>query len=195
MRTAIVACVLACVGIPAVAQEGERSPTTVEAGIPDPATVAVPVITGGRDERVVRDGWKHFYFWRADTTFAEAYGDFADCYRFLPVADADDTLPTFVAWQGPESVNETEVLIGSNYGLLGPLVAAGLSELVSGPIDRRASQSRMRRCMEPRGYLRFPATEEDWQAITDNYSINSLAVSAALASGPRPDAEPVRGDR
>ena len=191
MRTAIVAYVLACVGVPALAQDVEHLPTAVESGIPDPTTVAVPVITGGRDERVIRDGWKHFYFWRADTTYEQAYADFADRYRFLPVPDANIMVPTFVAWQGDESLDAVEPSYSNSYGIVGAAIGA----MVAGPIARRASQSRMRRCLEPRGYLRFPVREETWEVIIDDYSRASIAVGARIASGPRPDAEPVSEDR
>lgn len=66
--------------------------------LPDPASVSVPTITDGRDPKIVADGWKYFYFWRADTTYAEAYRDIADCYRFLPVANADFSVPAFAPW-------------------------------------------------------------------------------------------------
>jgi hypothetical protein len=163
--------------------------------IPDPATVEVPEITGGREENVVKDGWKHFYFWRADTTFEQAYADFADCYRFLPVPGSSLEVNRFVAWQGPDA--QRHVVPYENYqqGLVGVVVYAALGALVDGPLERRATQSRMRRCLEPRGYQRFPVPEETWEKIDDGYSMASIAVKAKLASGPHPDAEPLPEDR
>lgn len=167
------------------------SPALAQDGPLDPATVAVPDVSGGRDSDVVRNGWKFFYFWRPDTTYEQAYADFADCYQFLPVAGGDALLPMFIAWQGREALDEMPSGAGNQYGIVG----AALGALVAGPIARRASQSRMRRCMEPRGYQRFPAREEAWEAIVDGYSQESIAVSAVLASGPRPDADPLPEDR
>lgn len=169
----------------------QDAPSPAAAVVPDPATIAVPQITGGRDEGVVRNGWKYFYFWRADTTFEQAYADFADCYRFLPVPGTDLTVPTFVAWRGAEGLDKAEPNYNPQYGLMGAAIAA----MVAGPIERRASQSRMRRCMEPRGYQRFPVSEETWEQIVDGYSPGSIAVSARLASGPHPDADPLPEDR
>ena len=78
-------------------------------------------------------------------------------------------------------------VVVNNYGLVGTVIGG----MVAGPIERRFRQSRMRRCMEPRGYERFPATEATWEEIIDNYSPGSIAVQAKLASGPRPDADPL----
>ncbi len=180
MRRSCYLALAALMAFPAYAQDAP----------PDPATIMVPDMSGGRDPDVVRNGWKYFYFWRADTTYEQAFADFADCYRFLPVAGGDALLPMFIAWQGEEALNEKPAG-GNQYGIVG----AALGALVAGPIARRASQSRMRRCMEPRGYQRFPATKESWEAIIDGYSQESVSVSAVLASGPRPDADPLPVDR
>jgi hypothetical protein len=154
---------------------------------PDPATVEVPAITGGRDPDVVKDGWKYFYFWRPNTSFEQAYADFSDCYRFLPVPGGDAMLPRFVAWREAEARPAVAPNYYSPYGLVGAAIGA----LIAGPIERRASQSRMRRCLEPRGYLRFPAPQPVWEKILDGYSPRSIAVQAKLASGPHPDADPL----
>ncbi|WP_163284184.1 hypothetical protein, partial [Enterobacter hormaechei] len=39
--------------------------------VPDPAAIQIPDLSGGRDPAVVSNGWKYFYYWRADTSFAE----------------------------------------------------------------------------------------------------------------------------
>jgi hypothetical protein len=154
---------------------------------PDPATVEVPSITGGRDPDVVKDGWKYFYFWRPNTSFEQAYADFADCYRFLPVPGGDAMLPRFVPWRQAEARRAAVPNSYTAYGLMGAAIGA----LIAGPIERRASQSRMRRCLEPRGYQRFPAPQPVWEKILDGYSQPSIAVQAKLASGRHPDADPL----
>ena len=183
-------CILGfCVATPgsALAEENQVGPQAM----PDADTIEVPVITGGRDAKIVKNGWKYFYFWRPDTSFAQAYADIADCYRFLSVTNANPSLPAFANWQGAQDTNLATNGGTSQYGLVG----AALGAMVDGPIIRRASQSRMRRCLEPRGYQRFPADKETWERIVDGYSQASIAVKAKIASGPRPDAEPLPEDR
>ncbi|WP_152616336.1 hypothetical protein [Sphingomonas sp. ERG5] len=153
---------------------------------PDANLVAAPSVPDGRDPKVVADGWKFFYFWRANTSFAQAYADLTECYRFLPVSNAEVGLPAFVPWTSVTGVRIHE----PNY-LAGSLVSDIIGAMVAGPLDRRMKQSRMRRCMEPRGYQRFPAPEKVWVTIIDNYSHGSIAVQAKLASREKPDAEPV----
>ena len=155
--------------------------------IPDRDTIIVPTIIGGRDAKVVKDGWKYFYFYRPDTSYEEAYADLAECYRFLPVANTDSSLPMHVAWNdAPEATRESGAT-GSTYGLVG----AGIGALVAGPIERRSFQSRMRRCMEPRGYDRYPLTREVWEQVIDDYSQRSIAVQAKIVATGQPDAKPL----
>ena len=150
-------------------------------GPPDPATIELPDMAPTRDQHVIADGWRHFYFHKAGVSFAEAYADFADCYRFLPVQGASPALPAFAPWS--ESAGARVVPRSLPWGLMG----AAILDIVSGPIDRRDRQSRMRRCMEPRGYVRYPIREEVWRQLIDNYSVRSLALQAKAASGPVPN--------
>jgi hypothetical protein len=154
---------------------------------PDPATVTLPDMTPTRDPDVIRDGWRHFYFHKAGVSYAEAYADFADCYRYLPVSMANADLPAFVPWSETPGVS-----LNAAYNPWG-MVGAVMISFIMGPLDRRARQSRMRRCMEPRGYVRYPVSEEVWEALIDNYSEQSIARQARAASGPTPGVEPVTG--
>jgi len=156
------------------------------AATPDPAQVVVPKIEGGRDKKVVRNGQKYFYFWRADTSFEKAYADLADCYRFVPIAEGNAALlPMFIVWKGtPEDRDDTSPAV-NNYGLTGLLLGA----LLGGSGLERAKQSRLHRCLGPRGYQRFPLPKKTWQLINDGFSVKSIAVRAKIASGPKPDAD------
>jgi len=127
------------------------------------------------------------YFHRAGVSYAEAYADFRDCYRFLPVRDAlYGYVPGFRLWTRRNAVGPYQPP-PNNYGLVGGVILA----MIAGPLDRRDRQSRMRRCMEPRGYVRYPLREEIWRQLIDNYSPRSIAMQALAASGPAPDLPPV----
>lgn len=149
---------------------------------PDPATVTLPDMTPTRDRDVIEDGWKHFYFHKAGVSYAEAYADFAECYRFLPVPGMTNLLPAFVPW-GEPLVLRPRPPAPNQYGLIGAAIGA----MVAGPIERRAHQARLRRCLEPRGYVRYPLDEDRWERLIDNYSEASIARQALAASGPTPD--------
>jgi hypothetical protein len=173
-------------GALAAALGGAASPAFAQADAPpDPSSITLPDMTPTRDRRVIADGWKHFYFHKAGVTYAEAYADFAECYRFLPRGALLAGLPMFAPWR--ETPGGVEFRPTNNYGLVGMAIAA----LVQGPLERRHRQSRMRRCMEPRGYVRYPLAEDAWRRLIDGYSRGSIALQALAASGPTPDLEPV----
>lgn len=155
----------------------------------DTTTIVLPDLTGGRDADVVRNGWKYFYFWRADTSFEEALADFTECYRFLPVGSTHPGTPMFAPWEGrPAAEAYTPI---PAYGLVGVAIGA----IIAGPLERRARQSRLRRCMEPRGYQRYPLQERRWEVLTDNFSAASITMQAKAASGAAPDGLPLPEDR
>jgi hypothetical protein len=152
---------------------------------PDPGTLELPDLTPPRDPKVIEDGWKYFYFHKAGITYAEAYQDFSECYRYLPVAGASPLLPMFAPWHETPGV---QVIPPSyNFGLIG----MGIAALVMGPIERRAHQAPLRRCLETRGYVRYPLAENVWRQLIDNYSVRSIALQAKAASLPAPDSQPV----
>lgn len=149
---------------------------------PDPATVTMPDMTPTTDPDVIEDGWKYFYFHRAGVGYAEAYADFAECYRFLPPPAVAGSLPAFTPWSEP--LVPRPFVPGPNpYGIIG----VGIAALVAGPIERRAFQTRMRRCMETRGYVRYPLRKSAWEQLIEDYSDDSIARQAIAASGPTPN--------
>jgi hypothetical protein len=152
---------------------------------PDPSTIQLPDMTPTRDPRVIADGWRHFYFHKAGVAYEEAYRDFRDCYRFLPVPGTSGEFPGFIPWR--ERPGMVSVQRFNNAGLVGLVIGS----LVAGPIERRDRQMRMRRCLEPRGYVRYPLAEEAWRRLIDDYSPRSISLQAMAASGPAPDRAPV----
>ena len=161
--------------------------STAVAQPPDPVSVVVPNLQGASNPEVQRQGWKHFFFYKDGVSYTQAYSDLADCYQFLggssPVGP--QSLPQFgarsrLSSNGPAAQSST-----SNYGLVG----VGIEQLVMGPMQRRLPQSRLRRCMEPRGYVRYAIDESTWKLLVDGYSQRSIAIQAKVASGPRPAAK------
>jgi len=153
---------------------------------PDPATITVPTLHNQRDSKVFDQGWKYFYFHRVGVSYEEAYADLLDCYRFLSLSQSWTVLPSFAPWSTRVNPNGYQPM-PMYEGLLIDAIAPALQATQ----NRRARQSRLRRCLEPRGYLRYPLTETDWKLVVADFSPTALAVQAKLASGPIPDAEPL----
>jgi hypothetical protein len=113
-------------------------------------------------------------------TYEIAYSDISECYRFLqPAGWANVSLRRFVPWQssvGTQTINQGF----SPYGLVGELIGAA----VEGTLLRRDRQSKMRRCMETRGYTRYGVAEEIWENVTKLPAEQSIAIQAKIASGP-----------
>jgi hypothetical protein len=151
-------------------------------GPPDPATIDMPDMTPSRE--AIPDGWKYFYFQKPGVTYADAYADFSECYLFLPSYGLSfERLPMFVSWAEPIEGPRRPPQPPSIYGLAGDVVLA----IVSGPLVRRDRIARMRRCMETRGYVRYPLREEIWRQLVDDYSPRTIAMQALAASRPAPD--------
>lgn len=152
---------------------------------PAPESVTLPDMSSSSDPAIAGDGWKYFYFHKQGVSYDHAYADFNECYRFLPSPGASPALPMFAPWR--EKPGSRPITATPAYGLVGSIIGG----MVAGPIERRARQSRMRRCLEPRGYVRYPLAKDSWEKLIDNYSERSIAMQAKAASGPRPNAEVV----
>lgn len=144
------------------------------------------VFANQRDPKVVSDGWKHFYFHRPKTTYDEAMADLSECYQLAELPDSWGMVPTFVDWNhrpNPVKSAPNPMISGILPALIGPAIIRTQ--------NRRAMQSRLRRCMEPRGYQRYPLSEVDWHWLIADFSPATLPRQARLMSGPAPDAAPL----
>ncbi len=153
--------------------------------IPDPATIRVPDLSHSSYPEVVANGWKYFFFRREGVTFAEAYRDITDCQNFLWQSNFSVfSLPRFVAWTEP--TGRTTGLPDPDFsqGLLKSAVTSAITAMVEGTLERRDRQSKMRRCMETRGYIRYSVAEETWESVTALPRREAAAVQARIASGP-----------
>lgn len=151
------------------------------AGIPDRNQVRVPDMSGSGSSKSISDSWKYFYFYKTGVSYENAYADFADCYRYLATtAEPNVSLPAFVAW--PAQPTEVRRPQAGGYGVVGNLLIDAFAD----PLRQRAQQVRMRRCLEPKGYKRFPIEKLVWEQLIDRYSEASIATQAKLASGDRP---------
>lgn len=169
--------------MPAAADEmGSKS-----AALPDPATIVVPDLSGSGSAEVVENGWKYFFFRQDGVSFADAHADLAFCYRYMGNSNWGTVgMPRFVPWQEApvDRTKDINAPVNSNYGLLGYAVGAVISGMIEGTLVRRDRQSKMRRCMETRGYVRYGVAEEIWENVIAMEPADAIAVQAKIASGP-----------
>jgi hypothetical protein len=148
---------------------------------PSPETILVPDVYSKPDEKVMKESNKFFFFYRTNTSFEQAFTDLHFCTQFTRATDPL-LLPAFVPWgeKGQRPVREP----GPNpYGLVGELIVELLKSDVAGEYINK-----MRRCMEPRGYIRYPMTETSWKEVhPKNGEQQSLFMQAKLASGKEPE--------
>jgi len=181
---------------PAAYSQADPAQDTAKPGIPSVDSIAIPDLSSASDPKVRKQGWKYFFFHKKGVSFEEAAADFAECYRFLPTFAGGGELPKFIPWGKPVISGEGKPpspfdSFTPTYGLVGVAIAA----VIDGPLTRRAYQSRMRRCMEPRGYDRYPLAKDKWQELSGGYSANSIFVKAKVASSPVPDTQPLETSR
>lgn len=148
---------------------------------PDPASITVPDLSHSGEPNVVANGWKYFFFHKEGVTFTQAHGDISECFGFLRKSNWYDVmLPRFVPWRRPNPAIRKATYEPGYYGLVGDLIAG----MVEGTLVRRDLQSKMRRCMETRGYSRYGVAEEVWENVIALPPEQAIAIEAKIASGP-----------
>lgn len=151
--------------------------------LPDPATITVPIIPAPADPKVREEGYKFFYFHKPSVSFAEAYADLAECQGLIAgtIFGTGGLLPGFRPWV--ETPRPPQ-----GYG---PGASSLLGSILIPKFERGQRNNKLRRCMEPRGYVRYPLPEAIWDQLNDDKNERALLMQAKLASGPAPQDEKV----
>lgn len=126
------------------------------------------------------DERKFFLFHKAGVTAEQAENDLRFCWRYLAMGE-QRKLPSFVAW-GTDEAAPTAAVNSGQFGLIGVAIGG----IVAGPLERRRRQSRMFRCMVPRGYARYRTSEALWKQLNTGDSERSIRLQARIAAGPTP---------
>jgi hypothetical protein len=126
------------------------------------------------------DERKYFVFHKPGVTVEQATSDLGFCWRFLPHG-FQRPIPSFVPWQRSDGVRKAPNTIGP-YGLVGDIIGG----IVAGPLERSMRQSRMFRCMVPRGYARYRTSEALWKEINMGDAAQAIRIQALIAAGPVP---------
>jgi hypothetical protein len=132
-------------------------------------------------EKELGDARKYVVFHKAGVSAEQAEADLTFCYAFLPHG-ASRVAPDFVAW-GEEAATPKMSYGGGNYGLVG----MGIAAIIDGPLERSIRQSRLYRCMVPRGYARYRTSEAIWKSLNDDADTPAqIRIQAMIAAGPTP---------
>ena len=160
---------LACPG--AVFAQAASPPPASEGALPD---LAVPADKFG-DER------KYIVFHKPGVTVEQATADLSFCWRFLPHG-VSRASPSFVPWRQNDATRQVSY-DGGNFGLVGFAIAA----IIAGPLERSIRQSRLYRCMVPRGYARYRTSEDVWKLLNEGDDVpGAIRLQARIAAGPVP---------
>jgi hypothetical protein len=147
--------------------------------LPDPASITAPDI-GTNDPNVLAKGYKFFVFYNSAVDFATAYADISQCRSFLP-AGLGRALPGFIPWVAAQPP-ATPTYTPSRLGLIGDLMVTAIEPKV----DRGRNNTILHRCMETRGYVRYPVSEAVWNALNDPKNAQLVAMQAKIAAGAKP---------
>ena len=126
-------------------------PGLAQQTIPSETAIAIPDLHIADSD--LGDERKFFVFHKVGVSFAEARADIGFCSRFI-LRGQQRFLPDFVAWKQVDPANPIPNQL--NYGLVGEVIMA----IIAPAIDRSVRQTRMMRCMLPRGYARYRATPD-----------------------------------
>jgi hypothetical protein len=159
--------------VPAVAQAPAPA---AGAGLPD---LTVPVGNYG-------DPRKYFLLHKPGVTVEQAEADLSFCWRFLP-RGVERSAPGFVPWGKTDAPRPSAPAVNA-YGLVG----VGIAAIVAGPINRSLRQSRIFRCMVPRGYARYRTSEAFWHQLNSDDAVQSVHLQALIAAGPVPPTPRIR---
>jgi hypothetical protein len=147
-------------------------------GDPAPASVKVPDLAAA--EKDLGDERKYWVLHKPGISFEAARQDLQFCWQFVPHG-VQRSAPAFVPWHLGDA-NRPVAYNGGSYGVVGAVIAS----MIAGPLERSIRQTRMFRCMVPRGYQRYRITEDRWKEIYQAPPEQAIAILAAVASGPVP---------
>jgi len=153
------------------------APASADSGLapPDPASVQLPEL-GPITPEVISEGGKFFAFVNPSLTYAQAYDDIAECRSFLQTGIMRP-LPSFVPWEEPSA---RPPVVYAPVGIAAGIIAS----IIIPKLERGQRNTKLRRCMGPRGYQRFAIPEAAWKTLNEGDEMQLIAKQAKLATTP-----------
>ncbi|MDB5710786.1 MAG: hypothetical protein JWL96_2856 [Sphingomonas bacterium] len=165
--------------IPAAILAAAATPLSAQTAPPVEQAEALPDLAVPADK--LGDDRKYIVFHKPGVTVEQARADLSFCWRFLPHGVARQA-PGFVPWRKADA-NRPVRYDGGAYGLVGLAIGA----IIAGPLERSIRQSRLYRCMVPRGYARYRTSEDVWKLLnTGSAAPRAIMLQARIAAGPTP---------
>ena len=140
--------------------------------------VAIPNLA--MPEKELGDTRKYVLFHKLGISRDQAEADLRFCWQFLS-RGVQRSVPGFIPWRSADAPRQVTYSNGQ-FGLVGEVIGA----IIAGPLDRSVRQSRMFRCMLPRGYGRYRTSEALWKTLNMGDVNTGIAIQAQIASGPVP---------
>ena len=162
----------------------------------DPARVSMPDIKFTPTAADQGDYEKYFIFNRADTDFATAYADIAECDNFArgrPSGPQGDNMMN-MAMQNA-MMSQYGALAGGVGGIVGGIIGGAIIEAQMAADRRKLRRGIMRTCMGFKGYSAFGLPKSLWtqfnfeegaKQVEEERRMSFLQIQAKVASGPRP---------
>jgi hypothetical protein len=157
--------------------------------LPDPKTLVMPALAFTMTPEIRDDFEKYFYFHRAGTVFAEAYGDIREC-------DALASGANIYRGASPGVIGAAMGQYGALAGGIGGAIGSALSDAIYGSAARRQQRRiNLRNCMGFKGYQRYGLTGDKWKTFNFEEGLgrkkegerdDALEIQALVASGPQP---------
>lgn len=161
-----------------------------EEALPNPASIDLPKAELLSDNANKGKSMAYFFLTNSKVSFAEAFADFSDCYRFLPTGPLV-SIPAYIPWTDavhPElrEKSDTPNFSPSPYGIIGDAARSVMQAIFLPGIEamqaRDSANNRLRMCMIPRGYVAHPISKEVWIQINKGNERDTLLRQAKLAT-------------
>ena len=168
----------------------------------DPAAVPTPTIAFTPSAADESDYQKYFIFNRADTDFATAYADIAECDNYARGRPAGPAMNyDMISTMQNSAISQYGALAGGVGGIVGGMIVGAIVEAQMAADRRKLRRGIMRSCMGFKGYAAFGLPKSLWSEFNfeegskhteEARRMNFLRMQAKVASGPRPTVGEIR---
>lgn len=197
MRISFLAAAVVAVGSFAMPAHAQEAANTIGAAAPftlpsvaneDAAGIKMPELAFKPGPNDTGNYDKYFYFHRADTDYATAFADIAECDGYARGLQSGD-----------HYVDTPYIYQGTLGGALGSAIGNAIAAAIFGSAEkRRLRRMNLRSCMHFKGYGRYGLSKDLWtefnfeeglSGVTEAVRLERLKRQALVASAAKPQGE------